>query len=159
LKIFRKISFQVLGGQSGLSGRTVRGFSRFILYIRFGFRENSLPGGQSVGLRRMVRYLPRNQTELCVARVDRANGLRHTRGQSAWPRRTVRGVLADCPPGQRAPLTVVDFAFLPLEFKHGQSARASRTVRKVRIFHITVCNGKGDYKYSMPVLGEPLLAL
>jgi hypothetical protein len=34
-KILRKISFQVLGGQSGPLGRTVRGFLIFILYLRF----------------------------------------------------------------------------------------------------------------------------
>jgi hypothetical protein len=91
------------------------------------FRENSLPGGQSAGPRRMVRYLPRNQTERCAAREDQADGPRPARGQSAGSWRTVR-------PAQRAPLTAVDFAFLPLEFKRGQSVRASRTVREVRVF-------------------------
>jgi hypothetical protein len=34
--------------------------------------------------------------------VDRADGPRPTRGQSARPRQTVRGALADGPPGQTA---------------------------------------------------------
>jgi hypothetical protein len=126
LKIFRKISFQVSGGQSGLSGQTVRAlgadgprvFDIYLISEVFGkgFRENSLPVGQSAGFRRTVCYLLRNQTELCAARVDRADGPRPTRRQSAGPRRTV------CP-AQRAPLIAVDFAFLPLEFKREQSAR------------------------------------
>jgi hypothetical protein len=48
------------------------------------FRENALPGGRSVIL---------NRTE--CSSVDRADGPRHARGQSAGPRRTVRVVLAD----------------------------------------------------------------
>jgi hypothetical protein len=75
--------------------------------------------------------------------VDRADGLRLACRQCAGSWRTVR-------PTQRAPLTVVDFAFLPLEFKCKQSVRASQTVRKVRVFHIMASNGKGEYKYSMP---------
>jgi hypothetical protein len=108
LKIFRKISFQVSGGQSGLSGQTVRAlgadgprvFDIYLISEVFGkgFRENSLPVGQSAGFRRTVCYLLRNQTELCAARVDRADGPRPTRRQSAGPRRTVREVLADSLP-------------------------------------------------------------
>jgi hypothetical protein len=81
-----------------------------------------------------------------------AGGPRGPSEQSAGSWRTIR-------PAQRAPLTVVDFAFLPLEFKRGQSVRASRTVRKVRVFDITASNGKGEYIYSMPGLGQLLLAL
>jgi hypothetical protein len=91
-------------------------------------------------------------TEWCAARVDRVDSPRPTRGWSARPWRTVR-------PAQRATLTTVDFAFLPLEFKHGQSVRPSRIVREVRIFDITASSGNGEHKYSMPGLGEFLLAL
>jgi hypothetical protein len=94
--------------------------------------------------------------------------------QLGWTGRTVRGLLSGNPrgpggqsagswrtvrPAQRALLIVVDFTFLPLEFKRGQSARASRTVREVRVFHIMASNGKREYIYSMLELGEPLLAL
>jgi hypothetical protein len=69
--------------------------------------------------------------------------------QLRWTGWTVRGLPADSPqgpggqsavswrtvrPAQRTPLTAVDFAFLPLEFKRGQSVRASRTVCEVRFF-------------------------
>jgi hypothetical protein len=37
--------------------------------------------------------------------------------------------------------------------------RASRTVREVRVLPITTSNGKGEYKYSKPGVGESLLAL
>jgi hypothetical protein len=37
--------------------------------------------------------------------------------------------------------------------------RASRTVHEVRVFHITASDGKREYIYSMPGLGESLLAL
>jgi hypothetical protein len=80
------------------------------------------------------------------------NSPRGPGGQSAGPWRTVH-------PASWAPLTAVDFAFLSLEFKRGQSVRASRRVREVHIFDITASNEKGEYKYSMPGLGEPLLAL
>jgi hypothetical protein len=100
-----------------------------------------------------------NHTELCAAREVRADGPRPTvdgpRGPSGWSAgswRTVR-------PVQRGTLTAVDFAFLPLYFKRGQTMRASQTVREVRVFDITASNGKGEYKYSMLGLGEPLLAL
>jgi hypothetical protein len=69
------------------------------------------------------------------------------------------GVLADGPPGPTSVLPAVDFAILPLEFKRGQSARASRTVREVRVLPITASNGKGEYIYSKPGVGESLLAL
>jgi hypothetical protein len=84
--------------------------------------------------------------------VDRADGPRRARGQSAQPRRTVR-------PAQRPFLPAVDFTLLPLEFKRGQSARASWTVHEVRVFLITASNGKGEYIYSMPGFGEALLEL
>jgi hypothetical protein len=101
---------------------------------------------------RTVRYLPQNQKEWCAARVDRADGPRGPGGQSAGSWRTVR--LA-----QWALLTAVDFAFLLLEFKRGQSVGASRTILEVRVFHITASNGKREYIYSMPGLVEPPLAL
>jgi hypothetical protein len=72
------------------------------------------------------------------------------RQSGSW--RTVR-------PVQRATLTAVDFVFLPLEFKCGHYVRASWTVCKVRVFDIMAGNGKGNYKYSMPRMGESLLAL
>jgi hypothetical protein len=34
-----------------------------------------------------------------------------------------------------------------------------RTVREVRVLPITASNGKGEYIYSMPGVGEALLAL
>jgi hypothetical protein len=70
-------------------------------------------------------------------------------GRSAGPWRTVR-------PSQRSVSPAVDFAFLPLEFKRGQSARASWTVREVRVLPITASNGKGEYIYSKPEVGESL---
>jgi hypothetical protein len=73
-------------------------------------------------------------------------------GPSAWPWRTVH-------PAQRSAPSVVDFSFLLLEFKRGRSARASRTVREVRFLPITASNGKGEYIYSKPGVGESLLAL
>jgi hypothetical protein len=81
-----------------------------------------------------------------------ANSLWGPGGQSAGSWRTVR-------PTQRATLTIVDFAFLQLEFNRGLSMRPSQTVHEVRVFDITASNGKGEYKYSMPGLGESLLAL
>jgi hypothetical protein len=95
-------------------------------------------------------------------------------GRSATYPRTVREAPEDSPrgpsgrstgswwtghPAQRATLTTVDFTFLPLEFKRGQFVRPSRTVREVHIFDIMASNWKGEYKYSMPGLGVPLLAL
>jgi hypothetical protein len=90
LKILRKISFQVLGGQSGPLGRIVRGFFDIYLIPQiFGksFRENALPGGQSAGLLRTVRYSLQDRTE---------------QGAARWTGRTVRGALADDPPGPTA---------------------------------------------------------
>jgi hypothetical protein len=108
---------------------------------------------------RTVRYSPRNQTEQRAARW--------TGGRSAACPRTVRGAHADSPrgPGGHSarlnghscqPLTS---RFLSLEFKHGQSGRASRTIREVRVFPITASNGKGEHKYSKPGVGEYRLAL
>jgi hypothetical protein len=126
LKILRKISFQVLDGQSGLSGQTVCGCLIFILYLRFlakVFEKNTLPGGQFAVPMRTVCYSSQNQTERCAAR---------------WTGQTVRGLPADSPlgpggrsagswrtvrPAQWAVMPAVDFSFLPLEFKCGQSAR------------------------------------
>jgi hypothetical protein len=73
-------------------------------------------------------------------------------GRSVGSWQTVR-------PTQRPVLPAVDLAFLPLEFKCGQSARASQTVREVRVLPITGSNGKEEYIYSKPGVGEPLLAL
>jgi hypothetical protein len=79
----------------------------------------------------------------------RQNGVRSggQGGQSAAFPRTVRGPLADSPPAQQTPLTAVDFGI------------QKWTIREVCVFYITASNGKGEYKYSMPGLGEPLLAL
>jgi hypothetical protein len=134
------------------------------------FRENTLPGGRSAGSRRTVR-------------VDKTDGPRGPadgplfvteRGAARWTGWTVRGPPADSPcgpggrfawpwrtvrPAQRAVTPFVDFAILPLEFKRGQSARASRTVREVRVLPLTASNGKGEYLYSKPGVGESLLAL
>jgi hypothetical protein len=81
-----------------------------------------------------------------------ADGPRGPGGRSAGSWWTVR-------PAQRATLTTVDFAFLPLEFKRGQSMRSLQTVREVCVFDKTASNGKGEYIYSLPTLEEPVLAL
>jgi hypothetical protein len=123
--------------------------------IRFQVDSPRTPGGRSVILNRTG-----------CSPVDRADVPRAARGQSrgpggrsAWPWQTVR-------PAQRSVPPAVDFVFLPLEFKCGQSARASRTVREgigtvreVRVLSLTASNGKGEYLYSKPGVGEPLLAL
>jgi hypothetical protein len=96
--------------------------------------------------------LTSKHTEWCAARVDQADSPQPTRGRSARPWRTVS-------PAQWATLTTVDFVFLPLEFKRGHVVRPSRTGREVRVFYIAASNRKGECKYSMPGLGEPLLAL
>jgi hypothetical protein len=96
LKILRKNSFQVLGGQSGPLGRTVREFMIFILtflakvFEKMRFRADCprTLGGRSVILNRIG-----------CSSVDRADGPRPARGQSAGPRRTVRVALADGLPG------------------------------------------------------------
>jgi hypothetical protein len=69
LKIKRKTSFLVSGGQSGPFGRTVRGLLVFIFtpeflakdFEKLRFRADGLqgPGGQSAGTRRTVREVPR----------------------------------------------------------------------------------------------------
>jgi hypothetical protein len=139
--------------------RTVRGLLIFILIPEFlgkSFRENTLPGGLSADPRRAVRYSLQNRVLLgglggrsadCprTVRVAQADGPRGSGGRSARPN------------GQSPP--AVDFAFLPLEFKRGQSARSSRTVRELRVLSLTASNGKGEYLYSKPGVGEPLLAL
>jgi hypothetical protein len=73
--------------------------------IRFWADCPRTPSGRSVILYR---------TGCCSG--DRADGLRPARRQSAWPWRTVRLAQRSAPP-------IVDSAFLPLEFKRGQSAR------------------------------------
>jgi hypothetical protein len=84
LKILRKISFQVLGGQSGLLGRTVRRLLFFCLMseifgksfekIRFQADSPRTPGGRSVILNRTG-----------CSSVDRADGPRGPGGRSAQP--------------------------------------------------------------------------
>jgi hypothetical protein len=113
------------------------------------------PGGRTMRCR--GRSVIRYRTGCCS--VDRADGPRPPAdsprgpdGRSVWPWRTVG-------PAQRAVSPVVDFAFLPLEFKRGQSARASRTVREARVLSLTASNGKGEYLYSKPGVGVSLLAL
>jgi hypothetical protein len=59
LKILRKLSFQMLGRTVlalGLDGPQF--FDIYLIFEIFGksFRENALPGGQSVDPRRTVRY-------------------------------------------------------------------------------------------------------
>jgi hypothetical protein len=143
-------------------GRTVRAlgadsprvFDIYLIYEIFGksFREKCAS-------RRTVRvpyadgplFTSKPNRTACNS-VDRADGPRGPRGQSAGSSLTVR-------PAQQPLLPAVDFAFLPLEFKHGQSSRASRTVREVRTLPITASNRKGEYKYSKPGVGEALLAL
>jgi hypothetical protein len=78
-------------------------------------------------------------------------------GRSATIPRTVYEALEDNPrdPCRQSTrpnghLTVVDFMFLPLEFKRKQSVRASRTVREVRVFDITASNGKGSINTPCP---------
>jgi hypothetical protein len=151
LKIIRKISFQVSGGQSGPLGRTVHGLLNFILILEFlakvfeniRFRADCprTPGGRSVILYR---------TGCCSG--DQADGPRRAHGESAWPRRTVRVALADGPPGPTVSPPAVDFAFLLLEFKRG-------TVHEARVLSLTASNGKGEYLYTKPGVGELLLAL
>jgi hypothetical protein len=89
---------------------------------------------------------------IACSSVDQVDGPRPARGRSAGSWRTVH-------PAQRPVLPAVDFVFLPLEIKREQSARVSRTVCEVRILPITASNGKGEYKYSKPGVGELLLAL
>jgi hypothetical protein len=67
--------------------------------------------------------------------------------------------LADGLPGPTVSPPAVDFAFLPLEFKRGQSARASQKVHEARVLSLMASNGKVEYIYSKPGVGEPLLAL
>jgi hypothetical protein len=165
LKIKRKTSFLVSGGQSGPFGRTVRGLLVFILYLSFWQKiSRKCASGRTV--RRDQVDGPRGSTDdpLFVTergaarwtgrtvRCQPADSPRGLGGRSAWPWRTVR-------PAQQAVTPTVVFAFLPLEFKRGQSARASRTVREARVLCLTASNGKGEYLYSKPGVGESLLAL
>jgi hypothetical protein len=138
--------------------QTVRGWLFLILIPEFlgkSFRENTLPGGLSADPRRTVCYSLQNRVLLGGPG-----------GRSAACLRTVRVAQADSPrgPGGRSARPngqppAADFAFLPLEFKRGQSARASRTVREVRVLSLTASNGRGEYLYSKPGVGESLLAL
>jgi starvation-inducible outer membrane lipoprotein len=77
------------------------------------------------------------------------DGPRSSRGWSARHWWTVRGVLADSPPGA---MGNSDNHCLRV-FTVGIQTWT------VRVFDITSSNGNGEYKYSMPGLGEPLLAL
>jgi hypothetical protein len=106
------------------------------------------PGGRSVRCR--GRSVIRNRTWCCTA--DRVDGPRPARGQSAWLWQTVR-------PTHLAANGAVDLAILPLELKRGQSARVSRKVREARVLCLMASNGKGEYLYSKPGVGESLLAL
>jgi hypothetical protein len=118
LKILRKVSFLLWGGQSASSWGLLniwgfwQSFSRKILFGR------TVHGSSADGPK-----LTSNHTEQCADRVDRVDGLWATDGQSARPSWTVR-------PAQRATLTVIDFTFLPLNSNadspwghRGQSAR------------------------------------
>jgi hypothetical protein len=146
LKILRKISFQVLGGQSRLLGRTVRGFLIFIKYLRFlakVFEKSTLPGGQSAGPMRTVRYSPQHQTEQC--------GTRWT--GRARPTRTDRGVLADSPPG---PTTTPDSRWLRV-FTIGIQTRTVRegitdSPRGTHFFPKRLVTGRGSINTSSPGL-------
>jgi hypothetical protein len=127
--------------------------------FRKGFREKSLPGGQSVGLWRTVRGSMAD-SPLLTSKLDRtvcSSG--RPGGRSAACLRTVRRAQADSPPGPTGTSNSCWLRVLPVEFKRGQSVRSSRTVCEVRIFDITASNGKGEYKYSEPRLGGSFLAL
>jgi hypothetical protein len=125
----------------------VRGLLRFIKYLKFleKFFEKNLFRVNCPQV-----FGGRSKINLESYRIVRSSGGPGRRPAGPW--RTVRGA-------QRETLIAVDFMFLPLEFKHGQSVRTSRTVREVRVFDITASNGKGEYLYSMLGLGETLLAL
>jgi hypothetical protein len=96
-----------------------------------------------------------------TVRGPQADGLLFLTQQGAarWTGRTVRWMPADSPrgpggrfarsrrtvrPAQRSVPPAVDFEFFPLEFKRGQSAWTSRTVREVRVLLLTTSNGKAD---------------
>jgi hypothetical protein len=155
LKILRKVSFLLWGGQFGpLEGTVCESFEVYSIFEVFWQSfSRKISSVRTVRVSSaVIPKLTSNHIEWCAARVDRADGPHPTRGRSLRPWRTVR-------PAQHATLTTIDFAFLPLEFKRGQSVRPSRTVREGCVFDITTSNRKGDYKYSMPGLGESLLAL
>jgi hypothetical protein len=154
LEILRKISFQVLGGQSGPLGRTVRGFLIFILYVRFlakvfekmRFQADSPRAscGRSVILfrtepNRVQLGGPGGRSAICprIVRGAQADGSRGPGGRSARPNSQ------SCQP-------------LTSRFTVGIQMQ---TVREVRVFPITASNGKGEYIYSKPGIGETLLAL
>jgi hypothetical protein len=134
-------------------GRTVRalgvdGPRAFEVYFKsevFGkdFREKIASGQTVRGSTVNSPKLTLIHTERCTTRELRADCPRGPGRRSARSWRTIRLV-------QRATLTAVDFAFLPLEFKCGQSVRALRTVREVRVFDITACNGKGSINTPSP---------
>jgi hypothetical protein len=95
------------------------------------------PGGRSVIFNRTGCSSVNRADGPRTVRGAQADGPRGPGGRSAWPWRTVR-------PAQRSVPPAVDFAFLPLEFKHGQSARSSRTVREVRVLVIRLVTGRGS---------------
>jgi hypothetical protein len=88
-------------------------FSRKICFQSYSPR---VLGGQS------IIYLENKQNGVQLGCTGRT-----VRGLPAGPRWTVR-------PAQRALLTAVDFTSLPLEFKRGQSARASRQSARYAFF-------------------------
>jgi hypothetical protein len=141
LKILRKKQFSGVGRiVRALGADGPRVYDIYLISDFFGksFRENVIPGGLSADPRRTVRYSYQNRVQLGGPGGRSADSSRLPGGRSAWPWRTVR-------PAQRSVPPAVDFAFLPLEFKRGQSARTSRTVREVRVLPITASNGKGVY--------------
>jgi hypothetical protein len=91
LKILRKVSFLLWGGQSGPLGRTVRGLLRFIEYMRFltkFFEKNPFRADSPWVFGR------RSKINLESYRTVRRSG-----GRSVGYRRTVCAALVDSPPG------------------------------------------------------------
>jgi hypothetical protein len=96
--------------------------------------------------------LTSNHTEWCAAREVRADGPRPTHRRSATYPQTVREALADSPPSATGNSNSRWLYVFTIGIQ-------TQTVREVHIFDIIASNGMGEYKYSMPGLGEPLLAL
>jgi hypothetical protein len=113
-------------------------FFEYLWFLDEDFREKSLWGGQSADLTWTIRNEPQIYQKgawlgwtVCGLPVD---GPRWPGGRSTVSWWTVRL-------GQRAPLTAVDFAFLPLEFKLGHSVVLSWTVLEVRVLCCLEHNG------------------
>jgi hypothetical protein len=147
MKTLKKYQFSGVGRTvRALGADDPRVFDIYLISEIFGksFRENALPGGQSAGLLPTVRYSLQNRTE---------------HGAARWTGRTVRGLPADSPrgPGGRSAGPTASPANRWLRvFTVGIQ---TRTVREVRILPITASNEKEEYIYSMPGIGEVLLAL